>query len=92
MATAKVSEPKLRSLKDAELKEKLQELRRTDNHTNLFYLVRVYIFFLVVIGGAVWFDLYRIAVQGPLWWDVPVGLVAIILIGTGQHQMSGPAA
>ena len=91
MAIVQTSEPKLKSLKDAELKEKLQELRRTDNFTNLFYLIRVYIFFAVVIGGAVWFDLHRASVGWSWWWDVPVGLVAILLIGAGQHQMSGLA-
>jgi fatty acid desaturase len=91
MASVQLSGPKLKSLQEAELKEKLQALRRSDNFTNIFYLVRVYIFFLVVIGGAVWFDLHRAASGWSFWWDVPVGLLAIILIGAGQHQMSGLA-
>ena len=91
MASVQASEPKAKSLKDAGLKEKLQELRRTDNTTNWFYLIRVYLFFVVVIGGAVWFDVYRTAVGWSFWWDVPVGLLAIVLIGAGQHQMSGLA-
>ena len=91
MAIVQTSEPKLKSLKDAELKEKLQELRRTDNFTNIFYLIRVYIFFGVVIGGAVWFDLHRASAGWSWWWDAPIGLVAILLIGAGQHQMSGLA-
>ena len=33
-----------KSLKDAELKEQLQQLRRTDNFTNWYYLVRTYLF------------------------------------------------
>ena len=44
-----------------------------------------------MIGGAVWFDLYRASAGWSFWWDVPVGLVAIVLVGAGQHQMSGLA-
>jgi fatty acid desaturase len=91
MGSVQAAGPKAKSLKDSELKEKLQELRRADNHTNLFYLIRVYAYFLVVIGGAVWFDLYRASAGWSFWWDVPVGLLAIILVGAGQHQMSGLA-
>ncbi|HVS36385.1 MAG TPA: fatty acid desaturase [Gemmataceae bacterium] len=91
MGGVQVSQPKGKSLKDAELKEKLQALRRTDNWTNLFFLVRIYLFFVVVIGGAVWFDLWRASAHWSVWWDVPVGLAAIILIGAGQHQLSGLA-
>jgi fatty acid desaturase len=91
MASAQVSEPKQKSFKDADFKEKLQDLRRTDNYTNLLYLVRAYLYFAVVIGGAVWFDLYRAAMGWSYWWDVPVGLLAIILVGAGQHQLTGLA-
>ena len=40
-----------KSLKDPELKEKVQRLRQTDNYTNLYYLARTYILLAAVIGG-----------------------------------------
>ncbi len=80
-----------KSLKDAELKEQLQNLRQADNLTNWYYLIRTYLFLLLVIGGAVCFDQYRLEQQGSLWWSVPVFLLAIILVGAGQHQLSGLA-
>ncbi len=82
---------KMKSLKDGELKEQLQQLRRTDNLTNWYYLLRTYVFLVVVIGSAVWFDLYRQEQGWSVLWSVPVFLVAIILVGAGQHQLSGLA-
>ena len=60
-------------MKDADFKERLQSLRRTDNFWNLLYLLRIYLYFAVVIGGAVWFDRYRAAMGWSWLWDVPVG-------------------
>jgi fatty acid desaturase len=91
MASVGLSAPKQKTLKDAELKERLQELRRSDNWTNWYYLARTYLFLALVIGGAVWFDLYRQAAGLSVWLDVPVFLVAVVLVGAGQHQLSGLA-
>jgi fatty acid desaturase len=86
-----ISAPKQKSLKDAELKETLQQLRQTDNWTNWYYIVRTYVYFALVLGGAVWFDLYCRR-EGISWlWEVPVAVLAIILVGAGQHQLSGLA-
>jgi fatty acid desaturase len=86
-----LSTTRQKSLKDAELKEQLQQLRQTDNLTNWYYVVRTWVFFLVVIGGAVWFDLYRQEQGWSILWSVPVFLVAVIFVGAGQHQLSGLA-
>jgi fatty acid desaturase len=91
MGSAGLSAPQQKSLKDPELKEKLQALRQTDNWTNLYYLVRTYVYLALVIGGAVWFDQWRLAAGVSWWWDVPVALAAIVLVGAGQHQLSGLA-
>ena len=82
---------KQKFLKDPGLKEQLQSLRRTDNYWNLLYLLRIYVYFTVVIGAAVCFDLYRAAMGWSFLWDVPVGLLTILLVGAGQHQLSGLA-
>ena len=91
MASAQLSRRKHKSFKDADFKEQLQFLRRTDNHWNLLYLLRIYVYFIVLIGGAVWFDLHRAAMGWSLLWDVPVGLLTIVFVGAGQHQLSGLA-
>src|SRR5689334_7965062 len=85
------SQARVKSLNDPELKEQLQQLRRTDNYTNLYYLLRTYLFLIVVIGGAVAFDLYRQEQGWSILWSVPVFLTALVLVGAGQHQLSGLA-
>src|SRR5581483_2356769 len=87
MASAALSTPKSKSLKDAELKERLQTLRQTDNCTNLLYFFRTYLYFALVIGGTIAFYYFGLA----WWWDVPVTILAILLVGAGQHQLSGLA-
>jgi fatty acid desaturase len=91
MASAGLSAATPRSLKDADLKELLQQLRRTDNVTNFWYLLRAYLYLGVVIGGAVVFDLWRQGEGLSVWLSVPVFAVAVVLIGAGQHQLSALA-
>jgi fatty acid desaturase len=88
MSTAVQSPAKLTSLNDPRIKEKLQELRRTDNVTNLFYLLRTYLYLTLVIGGTLWF---YAANEWAFWLNVPVTLLAIVFIGAGQHQLTGLA-
>jgi fatty acid desaturase len=86
------SEPaKTKSLKDPELRERLQRLRQTDNYTNLYYLARTYLLIACVIGGAVWFYHFQLSAGLSFWWNVPVYLLAIVMIGALQHQLTGLA-
>lgn len=78
-------------LQDPELKEKLQQLRRTDNYTNLYYVARAYAYLALVIGGTLWFYQHQSAAGWSWWWNVPITVVAIALIGAGQHQLGGIA-
>jgi fatty acid desaturase len=91
MATAELARAGTKSLNDPELKEHLQRLRVTDNVTNWYYVVRTYFYLALVIGGAVWFDQWRIAAGLGWWASVPVFALAIVLVGAGQHQLSGLA-
>src|SRR5438552_2720377 len=89
MATAVQTQTK--SLRDPRLKEMLQDLRRTDNVTNIYYFIRIYLYFAVVIGVTIWFY-HESAALGLSWWySVPVTLLAIVLVGAGQHQLTGLA-
>ncbi|HEX4590636.1 MAG TPA: hypothetical protein VH120_11940, partial [Gemmataceae bacterium] len=87
MATV-VSAPTTRLLQEPELKARLQQFRQPDNRTNWYYLLRSYLFLAAVIGGSVVFFTYR-AEWGLHWaWNIPVAVVAVGLIGAGQHQLT----
>ncbi len=88
MAVATQSPAPIASLNDPRVKEKLQALRATDNITNVAYLVRTYLYFALVLGGTLAF--YHFNDWG-WWWNVPVTLAAIVLVGAGQHQLTGLA-
>ncbi len=85
------SQAKYQSLQDPRLKEKHQELRKTDNVTNVLYLMRTYLFLALVIGGTIWFYYFQASQGISFWWNIPVTIVAIILVGAGQHQLTGLA-
>lgn len=80
-----------RSLRDPEVVEELQRLRQTDNWRNLLYLARTWLYLLAVIGGTVAFYSLTASHGGSAWWNVPVTLLAIVLIGAGQHQLTALA-
>lgn len=89
MATADL--PAARTLADPALKAELQRLRRTDNLTNWYYIARTYLYLAVVTGAAVAvFEYVRLSDLSWLW-AVPVALLAVVLIGAGQHQLTGLA-
>jgi fatty acid desaturase len=75
-------------LNDPDLIRRVNALRKTDNWTNWFYLIREYLFLGSVVGLTIAFYQFR-AGWGLHWlWDVPVSLLAIFLIGAGQHRLS----
>jgi fatty acid desaturase len=88
MSTAVSTPPPIISLSDPRIKEKLQALRQTDNITNLLYLARTYLYLALVIGATLWY--YTVNDWSP-WLNVPATFAAIILIGAGQHQLTGLA-
>lgn len=91
MAAATIDSASIGSLQHPRIKERLQDLRRTDNYTNLYYLLRTYLYLGVVIGCAVWFYHNRADYGFPWWLTIPVTFVAVVLVGAGQHQLTGLA-
>jgi fatty acid desaturase len=79
------------SLSDPAFKARLRDLRRTDNLTNWYYVARTYLYLAAVVGGAVWFFEARAGWGLSWWWNLPVALAAVVLVGAGQHQLSGLA-
>ncbi|MGL5094443.1 MAG: fatty acid desaturase family protein, partial [Planctomycetia bacterium] len=80
-----------RLAKSPEFLSKLQELRRTDNFTNAGYIVFLYGYFAVVIGGSLWFFHHRAELGLSFGWTPFVAFLAIVAVGAGQHQLTGLA-
>jgi fatty acid desaturase len=74
-------------LSSPQLLHRVNALRRTDNITNWFYLAREYLFLGTVIGLTIVFYHYRSQAQIAWLWNVPVTLLAVALIGAGQHRL-----
>lgn len=81
----------LRILEDEEFKLSLQSLRQTDNCTNWYYVARTYLYLSAVIAGPLWFYSQRAPAGLSFWWNIPVTLAAIVMVGAGQHQLAGLA-
>lgn len=74
-------------LSDPDLLRRVNALRRADNVTNWFYLAREYVFLATVAALAIGFFQSR-AAWGLAWpWNLPVGFLAVVLIGAGQHRL-----
>lgn len=91
MATFSIAQSQSPSLSDPEFKKRLQELRKTDNYRNWFYLIRTYALLALVIGGSIWFYHQTRSGTLSLLWNVPVFCVAILIVGALQHHLANLA-
>jgi fatty acid desaturase len=87
MATILNDRPALK-LNSPELLRRVNALRRTDNWTNWLYLIREYLYLGGIVALAIVFYSWR-EEWGLHWlWNVPVTVLAITLIGAGQHRLT----
>lgn len=74
---------------NSQVKKQLRQFLKTDNYTNFLYIGRIYLLLALSIGGAVAFFEYQQASGISFFWNIPVYLVAILVVGASQHQMMG---
>ncbi|MBY0526212.1 MAG: fatty acid desaturase [Gemmataceae bacterium] len=71
----------------ASIQRRVNELRSINNRSNWFYLLREYTLLVLVVGLTIAFY-QQYAAWGLDWaWNVPVTMVAVLLIGAGQHRL-----
>ena len=88
MSTCVMDGPARTAVSDREIIRRVNALRKTDNLTNWFYIAREYLFLGSVIALTIAFYNYH-AELGLGWqWDVPVTLLAVVLLGAGQHRLT----
>jgi fatty acid desaturase len=82
------SAPTSLELNHPDVIRRVNALRQIDNVTNWLYLAREYLFLALAVGLPIAFYNCR-ADWGLHWaWNVPVTLVAIVLIGACQHRLT----
>src|SRR5215207_5840652 len=91
MASVSLTPPPAKTLQDADLKEHLHRLRVTDNTRNWWHFLTAYLYLAAVLTGAVAFFEYQTASGLSFWWNVPVALAAVVLVGAGQHRLTALA-
>jgi fatty acid desaturase len=78
-----------KTLNGRELNALIHPLRYLDNHTNLAFLAFDYLTLAVVLVATITFCELR-GQWGLAWaWNIPVVMVAILLIGAVQHRFAG---
>jgi fatty acid desaturase len=87
MSTTLTERPTLK-LNSPELLRRVNALRTTDNWRNWFYCVREYLFLGGVVALTILFYNYREEWGLPWLCNVPVTIVAITLVGAGQHRLT----
>jgi hypothetical protein len=69
--------------------EAIRELKKRDNHTNFYHIGFVYLVIAATIAATIW-SYHLVAAQGlGWWWDIPMTIAAITVIGASQHQFGG---
>jgi fatty acid desaturase len=74
-----------------EFQRRINALRVSDNWTNWYYLAREYFFFVLVIGGTIAFYQNYDAWGLHWFWNVPLTLLAVVVIGACQHRLTNLA-
>jgi fatty acid desaturase len=75
-------------LNDPEFLRRVNALRDLDNRTNWYYVAREYLYSLAVVAATIAFSECRQG-WGLSWaWNIPVTVVAIVMVGAGQHRLT----
>ena len=70
-------------------REKISELRKLDNTTNIRVIIGTWAIIAATVSGAVWCYAAFLAGDISFGWTVPVTIAAILIIGAAQHQLGG---
>lgn len=84
---ATLSTAAARELNTPEMQRRVNALRAIDNVTNWYWLAREYLFLALVAGLTIGFYEYREAAGLGWAWNVPATMLAMVLIGAGQHRL-----
>lgn len=89
--SATLTVPPTQELNSPALQKRINKLRATDNITNWFYLAREYLIVGSVIALTIAFYMNREDWGLSWFWNVPLTLLAILVIGACQHRLTNLA-
>jgi fatty acid desaturase len=75
-------------LNSPELRRRINALRTIDNRTNWLYLAREYFVLGSIVALAIAFFENRAGWGLGRAWDVPVGVLAVLMVGACQHRLT----
>jgi fatty acid desaturase len=78
-------------INDRDFQRRVNALRQADNFTNFFYIAREWALIALFVGVPILFFQSRDEWVISWLWNVPVALLAIILVGACQHRISNIA-
>lgn len=82
-------QPARRSARSRYNLKELQDLKGRDNRTNLYYIAVVYAVMIATIAITIW-SYALVAAAGLSWWyNIPMSIVAVCIMGASQHQLGG---
>lgn len=67
----------------------IKNLKKRDNHTNFYHIGFVYAVIAATLAVTIW-SYHVVAAEGlGWWWNIPMTLLAVAVIGASQHQFGG---
>ena len=75
--------------KDPRVKSRLRDFLVTDNTSNFLYVARAYLIAGLMIASAIAFFELRESLGLSFWWNIPVFLISLLVVGASQHQLAG---
>jgi fatty acid desaturase len=76
------------SANDPQVLAQVNQLRQTDNVTGWYYLLREYLFLVLLVGGTIAFYSFLDEAGLSWFWAIPVTMLAIVLIGAVQQRLA----
>lgn len=67
----------------------IRSLKARDNWTNFAYIGLIYVIMAATLVATLW-SYFAVSAAGlSWWWNIPLSIVAILVIGASQHQLGG---
>lgn len=67
----------------------IQTLKARDNYTNFAHIAKVWLIGIATIAVSIWSFSFVASLGLDWWWNLPVAVAAVFIMGACQHQLGG---